>query len=153
MQRTARGPGALHLQLANELHELARLHEAAEEFARRAGMPERRRLDLRLALEEVVANVIRYAWDGGRHRIDVLLAHAGGELAAQVADDGRPFNPLERPPLDPETPLEDRPVGGMGIHTVRHVTDGMAYERQGGRNVLSLTFRWRPDASRPPADS
>jgi anti-sigma regulatory factor (Ser/Thr protein kinase) len=149
MQRGFRGPDALHLELANELHELAHLHDAAEAFATRAGMPDRRRFDLRLALEEAVSNVIRYAWDDGRHRIDVLLTYAGSELAAQIADDGLPFNPLDRPPLDPETPLEDRLIGGMGIHTVRQVTDEVAYERQGGRNVLRLTFRWQPDASRP----
>jgi anti-sigma regulatory factor (Ser/Thr protein kinase) len=140
------------MQLANELHELARLHDAAEAFAERLGMPGRRRLDLRLALEEVVVNVIRYAWDEGRHPIDVLLTHAGAELTAQVADDGRPFNPLHRPPFDPEVPLEERQIGGMGIHTVRQVADEIVYERQGGRNVLRLTFRWGPDEGRPQAN-
>jgi anti-sigma regulatory factor (Ser/Thr protein kinase) len=141
------------LQLANELPELAPLHKAVETFAERAGMPGQRRLDLRLALEEMVVNVIRYAWDEGRHCIDVLLTHDGSELSAQVADDGRPFNPLDRPAFDLEAPLKDRPVGGMGIHTARQVTDDMAYERRGGRNVLRLTFRWQPGDCRPAPDS
>jgi anti-sigma regulatory factor (Ser/Thr protein kinase) len=133
---------ALHLRLINDLQELRRLRDEAEAFAVRNGVPQRRRLDLRLALEETVVNVIRHAHAGGRHDIDVRLARAGNELVVRIEDHGRPFNPLGHPPFDPDTPLEQRGGGGMGIHMVRQVTDDLAYERRDGRNVLVLTIRW-----------
>jgi len=144
---------AVDLALPNDLDAVSRLHEAVEDFAARAGLPEARRLDIRLALEEAFVNVVRYAWQEGQHVIHLRLVRESGVVAAVLEDDGRPFNPLETPPFDPDTPLEERREGGMGINMIRALTDEQAYERCGGRNRLRLTVRWdqstTPTGSRP----
>jgi anti-sigma regulatory factor (Ser/Thr protein kinase) len=141
------GQSVLHVKLANDLREVQRLWAEAEAFAVRAGVPEARRLDLRLALEEAVANVIRYAWDGGTHQFDVRLTGAADELVVWVEDDGRPFNPLRHPNFDPHTPLAGRRPSGLGIHLLRQVMDNVDYARQDGRNRLRMTLHWQSPAA------
>ena len=148
----AGGNEALELTLTNDLEAVSQLHEAVEGFAALAGLPESRRLDLRLALEEAFVNVVRYAWEGGRHTVHLRLAREAGAVVAVLEDDGRPFNPLELPPFDPNLPLQERREGGMGINMVRGLTDEQAYERRGGRNRLRLTVRPRPSET-PTAES
>jgi serine/threonine-protein kinase RsbW len=55
-----------------------------------------------------------------------------------VEDDGQPFNPLEAPEVDTTKPLEERTIGGLGIHIVRKLMDGLEYQRHEGKNLLVL---------------
>ena len=59
-------------------------------------------------------------------------------MVATIADDGRPFNPFESGPPDTELSLEERPIGGLGVHLVRNVMDRSSYERHGEKNVVIL---------------
>jgi len=58
-----------------------------------------------------------------------------------VEDDARPFNPLERAPVDTTVPLDQKPLGGLGIHMIRHSMDELEYRRDGGRNILTMRKR------------
>jgi serine/threonine-protein kinase RsbW len=90
-------------------------------------------------LDEVVANIINHGYDDtAEHQIRVTLAFDGSELGIRVEDDGRAFDPLQAPPPDLDLPLEERPVGGLGIHIVRSVMDAVEYQRDGDRNVLIM---------------
>ena len=61
----------------------------------------------------------------------------GRRLMVTVSDDGVAFNPLAVPPPDTTLPLEERELGGLGIHLVRNLTDEATYGRLGGRNVIT----------------
>ena len=87
-----------------------------------------------------MANVIAYAYDdNGRHEITVRVERKDRELIMEVEDDGRPFDPQQASQPDFSRPLEDMPVGGLGIHFVRKFTSGMQYERIEGKNRLRMT--------------
>jgi serine/threonine-protein kinase RsbW len=60
------------------------------------------------------------------------------EIRVELEDDGEPFNPLEVPEADTTKPLDERAVGGLGIHLARKLTDGLEYQRCGGKNLLVL---------------
>ena len=62
-------------------------------------------------------------------------------LAIEIADDGRAFDPLQAPAPDIGASLQDRAMGGLGIYLVRKTMDTVAYRRQDGRNVVTLTKR------------
>jgi anti-sigma regulatory factor (Ser/Thr protein kinase) len=142
------GKESLDLVLTNNLEAVSQLHNAVEAFAARAGLPEVRRLDLRQALEEAFVNVVRYAWQEGQHTVHLRLAREAGAVIAVLEDDGRPFNPLDFPRFDPDTPLQERGEGGMGIHMLRSLTDEQTYERRGERNQLRVAVRCQPNESR-----
>ena len=73
--------------------------------------------------------------------IDVTLSREGDSVRAEVADDASPFNPLLAPSPDISAALDARQPGGLGIALVRGLTDDVRYERRGGHNRLTLTWR------------
>lgn len=129
----------LAIQLKNQLAELARLNQLLTQFGQRHHVAPRVLLDVNLALAEVVTNIISYGFnDTHEHSIQVSVSLNRGELIAEVADDGQPFNPLEAPSPDTKQPLAERSVGGLGIHLVRNLMDEVAYQRGPAGNVLVM---------------
>jgi serine/threonine-protein kinase RsbW len=132
----------LELTLANQRSEVARLHNQLESFARQHELAARVLHDVQLALEEHLTNILSYGYyDMLEHQIKVRVQLNATDLRIQVADDGRPFNPLERPAPDLTKPIEERPVGGLGIHMMRKSLDGMEYHRADGKNILVMIKR------------
>jgi len=92
-----------------------------------------------LAVEELVTNCIKYGYeDTLEHMIEIRLQISGNELLLTVSDDGRAFNPLDLPAPDTDLPLEERPIGGLGIHLLRRMSDGMEYVREAGKNRVTV---------------
>jgi anti-sigma regulatory factor (Ser/Thr protein kinase) len=131
---------SISVTLDNQLSEVERLSRLVETFGEVEGLGREVLFSLNLALDEVVTNIIRYAHDddGLQHPIIVRLALEQDVLTAQVEDDGRAFNPLEAPAPDIGAGIDERPVGGLGIHLVRSVMTSVEYRRQDGRNVLTM---------------
>ena len=123
----------------NDLGELERVSRTMAEFWAESGLPAELEGDVNLALEEMLANVILHGYqDQSEHNIAVSLEANGGEVRVAIEDDGVPFNPLEAPEVDTTTSLVDRLIGGLGIHLVRKVTDGLEYKRLGDKNLFTL---------------
>jgi len=69
------------------------------------------------------------------------MEHSHTDFVVEVSDNGKPFNPLDHPEPDLNQPLEERPIGGLGIHLIRKFVDQLAYRRDAGRNILTLRKR------------
>ncbi|HSE87328.1 MAG TPA: SpoIIE family protein phosphatase, partial [Candidatus Binatia bacterium] len=129
----------VEIKLSNKLSELDRVNQILAEFARRHGLAPHVGHDLNLALEEILTNIISYGYtDNREHEIKVRLSAQPGEVSVEIEDDGQPFNPLEAPEPDTTKPLEERTIGGLGIHLVRKLMDGLEYQRQQGKNLLVM---------------
>ncbi len=129
----------VEVKLLNKLSELDRFNQKLTEFGGQHGLPDEVMHDLNLALEEILTNIISYGnIDSREHEIRVRLSVQPGEITAEVEDDGQPFNPLDVPEPDTTKSLEDRTIGGLGIHLVRKIVDGLEYKRQGERNLLTI---------------
>jgi anti-sigma regulatory factor (Ser/Thr protein kinase) len=86
--------------------------------------------------------VIKYGRAGDSDgAINVSLVREGGRLTIEVSDDGIAFNPLEATPPNLDLPIMERPVGGLGIHIVKALTETAAYRREHERNHLTMTMR------------
>ena len=134
-----RRPALTELTLVNRSSELQRLASELERFAQNHRIPEPDIHAFSLSLDELVTNTIAYGYDDqGPHEIRVRLTLANGRLSAEVEDDGRPFNPLTAPQPDLTSAVEDRPVGGLGIHLVRSLMDHVDYRRESGKNHLMM---------------
>lgn len=97
-----------------------------------------------LVVEEAVINIMLYAYPEGGGSLTVNLWQTEDHaLHLQLQDQGPPFNPLEPRELDLSAPLEERSIGGLGVHLVQSLSDGMAYQREEGSNLLELVFRRR----------
>ena len=129
----------MNVVVANDISEVNRLHGSVCQFCQEHGLSSEIEGDLSLALEEILVNVIRYGHpEGGKHEIVVWLSLEQDCVIATVEDDGLPFNPLEAPEPDLYSPIETRQVGGLGIHLIRNVTDGLEYRRDGDRNRMVM---------------
>ena len=73
----------------------------------------------------------------GKVTLDAVLD--GNALRFTLADRGKLFDPTAAPDADTSAALEDRPIGGLGIHLVRTIMDEVEYRRQDGQNVLTMT--------------
>jgi anti-sigma regulatory factor (Ser/Thr protein kinase) len=132
----------IDLTLLNRATEIPRVQDQLEQFAATHHIPDRKLHEVQVALEESLTNILHYGHDDdAEHQIQVAIRLAASELRIQVQDDGKPFNPLERPEPDISKPIEDRPVGGLGIHMMRKSLDGMEYRRENGKNILVM-IKW-----------
>jgi serine/threonine-protein kinase RsbW len=128
----------------NSLHEFL---EFAHTGAQGAGLSAADRDRLDLVLEELLVNVARYAYPDGGGQVEIAYAQdPQGQLLFELSDKGCIFNPLEKAEPDMASPLEHRPVGGLGIVLVRQLVDSLAYRRQEGCNILSFRFP-RPESA------
>ena len=92
-----------------------------------------------LALEELVTNIIKYGYDDDlEHEIDIELRVGDTDFELQITDDGHEFDPFQAPEPDIDAPLEERSIGGLGIHFVRNLVDRYQYSRQNEKNVVTI---------------
>jgi serine/threonine-protein kinase RsbW len=104
-------------------------------------LPAAKTQEINLALEELVSNIIFYAYeDTFDHFIDIEFRKAEGAVVMKIEDDGKAFNILEADsPRDLSAPVEERGVGGLGIHFIRTFMNKIEYSRDNGKNVVTLT--------------
>lgn len=134
----------LSLQMINAQSELPGLVRDAEAFLRQHGLNERAIYIVNLVLEEVLTNILKYAYeDSGEHLIRVELALGRQDLRIIVEDDGREFDPLSVPPPRMNETISDCQPGGLGIHLIRSLSDSTEYVRQGNLNRLAIRILLR----------
>lgn len=143
-------------RMTNKMNCFKCFQPKVEAFGAEHGLSGKVVFHLVLCLDELVTNIIDYGYaDFDEHPIDVTIHLDGEDLTIIVEDDARPFNIMEAPAPQLDTPLEERerPVGGMGVHLVKSMVDSIEYKREEGRNVLRLTKRicddCCPDQGRP----
>lgn len=138
------GADTLQFKLQNRLSELEHLSRHLQEFGERHGLAPRCVFEINFALEEILNNIISYAYcDDRQHWITVRLSLAGESLTIRVKDDGRYFNLLQAQPSEIYCPLEKRPIGGLGIFFIRKFMDRVVYERRQDTNILTLKKKIR----------
>ena len=100
------------------------------------------RADVRLIAEEVSCNAVNHGYDAGAHgEVIVEIGRLPGLLELEFRDDGRPFDPLAAPPPALDADIDERPVGGLGLHLVRALAQSLSYAREEPYNVLRVTLR------------
>ena len=136
------------LEIRNDFSELRRMSNWIQETGMKLGLPPSLLFDLDLCANEVVTNIIDYAYeDHACHAIRLYLAHEDCLVSLEIQDDGLPFNPLETPPVVHATTLEDAKVGGLGVQLVRSLMSDSRYSRRNGQNILTLRVNFAPVGS------
>ncbi len=118
---------------------LRHMEQSIEEFGHQEQWPEDLIFKLHLILEELGLNAMTY---GGASSVRVIISELAENVTIEISDDGGAFDPLnDAPDADIDASLEDRRIGGLGIHLVRTLTNDLSYRREGGRNHLTLVTR------------
>ncbi|HSG44221.1 MAG TPA: PAS domain S-box protein [Anaerolineales bacterium] len=131
--------GRLELKIKNQIDEMAVIEDKFEAFARKQGIPDEDRQKVSIVLDELMNNIISYAYqDEKEHIIEVQFVLTGNRLVTTIRDDGSPFNPFGLEPPEINLAIEERQIGGLGIHLVRSMMDEYMYHRQIGKNVVTL---------------
>lgn len=125
-----------------ENSEISRVNGEVEEWLAGADVPFSGVYLANLTVEELVTNCIKYGYaavDTTDKGIDVAISIVGGELRIILSDDAAPFDPLAQAAPDLSLPIEERPIGGLGIHMLRQMSTGFAYVFENGRNIVTIT--------------
>ena len=142
------------ITLPNDVAAVPRLAEFIDRACEAAGLDMGMTMQLNLAAEEAVVNVMSYAYpEGTRGEIEIGLRITDGNLPAglrvpnsgsriftlTIVDSGVPFDPTAMADADTSLSAEERSIGGLGIHLVRRLMDSVSYERTAdGKNVLTM---------------
>ena len=96
-------------------------------------------MNINLAVEEAVVNVMNYAYpEGTVGEVWIDASVADGLLTITIADRGSPFDPTGKEDPDINLPAEERSIGGLGILLVRQFMDTVTYQHTDGKNILTL---------------
>ena len=134
------------LTVGRELRDLSRVSAWIHDWAEQQQLPAGVVSKLDLCSTEVVTNIMSHARSDGAPHILLRLGWQGEDIALEVEDEGREFDPRLVPHPAPVTSIHDARIGGWGIPIVRRFSDGLRYRHQDGRNCLTLLFR----ATAPP---
>ena len=145
----SQAPSILKLELGRDLSEIDRVNEAFAAFAVQHNVPQTVIRQFKLVFDELLNNTITHAFeDEGEHIIRVTVRSSDDRVTAAIADDGVPFNPLKFGKPMVEASVEEREIGGLGIHLVRNVMDDVRYHREGEENVVTVV-KHLPSAEAP----
>jgi serine/threonine-protein kinase RsbW len=127
----------LKLLIENRLSDLVELTKKADGFMESHHLPIEIVYKVHLILEEVLTNIIKYAYkDTIKHDIIIEMILKENELVLEFEDDGEEFDPLGAPVPKNRESISESAVGGLGIHLVKQMVDGIEYRRYNDRNIL-----------------
>jgi serine/threonine-protein kinase RsbW len=129
----------VELSLGGDLKELERLAVWIRQFCEQHSLNEDVDFRLNLVLEELFTNAVRHGGcKGVADAVSIRLRPNGPEIVAEYSDRGRPFDPSDASPPDLTASLEERRVGGLGLHFVRQMTRYFEYHRVDERNLITM---------------
>lgn len=136
--------GSITIRLPVDLKEIERLNRLVRQFGDLHEVPSRALYAVNLALDEIVTNVVLHGFeDPSGQEFEVRLTAAPGAITGEIEDAGAAFNPLDAPAPDLNAPLDERALGGLGVHLVKNLMDKVDYRRDGAKNVLTILKRIR----------
>ena len=130
------------ITLPNDIQQIPRLSAFVDEVCEAVGLDMATAMQMNLALEEAVVNVMNYAYPAGtKGDVDIEALANDIRLKFVITDGGQPFDPTAKEEADTTLSAEERPIGGLGIFLVRQLMDSINYEYAGGKNILTLRKR------------
>lgn len=127
------------LIIKNQVGELERVNQFIKEISEELGLDMELQMNLNLVMEEMVSNVIFYAYPEGKAADIELTAESNGkELTFVLSDQGKEFDPTAKEDADPDVSPVEREIGGMGIFIVKNIMNQVTYQRLEGKNLLTM---------------
>ena len=127
------------IKIKNQVGELEKVNAFIEEIGDELQLDMELLMNLNLVMEEMVSNVIFYAYPEGKTAdIELSAECTGHTLTFVLSDKGREFDPTMKEDIDTGTDPADRELGGLGIYIVKNVMNEVTYQRLEGKNLLTM---------------
>ncbi len=127
------------LTIKNDIKYLSRVNDLLQVATDKYDLNNTDFMNLKLALEEAVVNIISYAYPGETDKtITIQIEFQPKKMIITITDMGIPFDPTSKKEPDISLPLEERPIGGLGTYLVKQLMTNVTYKRLGGKNILTL---------------
>ena len=128
------------IRIKNKISELEKVAQFVEEIGEELGLNMELQMNLNLVMEEMVTNVIFYAYPQDEEAdIELLAKSDGKELTFVLSDQGKEFDPTSKEDADLDVNPAERELGGMGIFIVKNIMNKVTYQRLEGKNLLTMT--------------
>ena len=128
------------LRIPAQVSQLALARQFVEETGASLGLPRTVTEPLTLAVDESLSNIVQYGYQDKVGTVELEMERTENAVVVRLRDQGPPFDPTSLPDPDIHLPLNQRPVGGLGVFLTRRSVDSVAYERTAaGDNQLTLT--------------
>jgi anti-sigma regulatory factor (Ser/Thr protein kinase) len=132
------------LTLPGRLDQLDEVGEFIMHAAQDAGLEKRSAYKLRLAVDEIATNAITHGYQEAGLEGDIRLEIEDGDekLTVRLYDTGQAYDPddVVDPGEDLHRPLEERPIGGLGVFLSIQSVDKFSYERNGDTNCHTFVM-------------
>ena len=130
----------ISFQLRNSPAELNGISRYLEVFAQSEGLSKETTLKINLCIEECFINIVSHGYqDNEEHWIEITLTREDKKFIVCIEDDGISYNPTETAAPDITCPFEEKKVGGLGVHLMKHFMDNIEYQRRSNKNILVMT--------------
>lgn len=139
------------LNLVGTMADLSRIGQFIEDACAAAHVDPAARFDIQMAVDEACSNVFEHAYGGRAGEIDLRVETHGRDLVITVHDYGCTFDPDCIPTPQVHLPLEERPIGGLGLHLMRRLMDDVsfAFSPEQGNTLVMIKRNVTPAAARP----
>jgi serine/threonine-protein kinase RsbW len=134
---------AVHKTIASPAH-IGELADAVETTLAEAGIDRACIHDARLIVEELACNALVHGSADEDAHLRLRLQLEAAQLVLELDDNGPAFDPTAAPAPDLDASIDQRPVGGLGLHLVRELAHSLDYRRHEGRNLVRVTLRLDP---------
>lgn len=129
----------LRVTIPARLSEVRGLSSMVEAFGDANGLPDPKVFVINLALDELITNTVTHGLeDMAEAEIRIMMRVVAGTLILVMEDNGQPFDPTQETNADVTSSIEERAVGGLGLHLVKSFADRIRYEFVEGRNRLTM---------------
>ncbi len=144
LSKTKNGAQRLEIEISNQVEEIEKVKNLFDSFAAENKIIDTTRRKLDLVFDEILNNIISYGYqDKKEHLIQIKVDLSSERVLVSIMDDGMPFNPFIIKPPDTSLALEDREIGGLGIHLIKKSMDKVSYQRRIDKNVVTLVKNLR----------
>lgn len=139
----------LRIRIPARLESIRSLNALVDQMAREAKLNEQAIFQLRLALDEALANIINHSYaDDPSGEIEAVIEVENGACTIRLTDYGEPYDPSAVNAPRFAGSLDDIRPGGLGLHLMRSVMDEVRYTPSPRGNRLVMT---KHSHSRQPA--
>ena len=135
--------GRFELKVVGILENLSLIGDFIFDSMIASGLDARKIFEVQLAVDEACTNIIKYGYADEAGTINIICCMRNGELVVVIKDEGKPFDPTSVQPPDLNASLEERQMGGLGVHLIKTMMDEVRYESIDGKNVLTMVARCR----------